>query len=247
MAIQYSQIPKEQFRDLIPTFRNNHIIACMQPLILLHQQIHSNGGLEDRSGTDTAFRNLILMHLWKADRIRRNCTFNQTDPILAGKDLDAIKKAIGLQTADASDVQKILDESTKPVGGDTLVTTTTQLIDVPWQFDGNDTSGTIRLISQLEPRFKAGPGYLLFQSVNEAIVGWTNLESRFRPEFITTYDSLRMYGKYQQILTLCVQFLGEDQRVDVPEAVLGSERPAGPQSAPNILNETSGNQPATNP
>ncbi|MFT4558608.1 MAG: hypothetical protein ACI92S_003989, partial [Planctomycetaceae bacterium] len=34
MAIKYSQTPKDQFRDLIPTFRNAHIIAILQPLVL---------------------------------------------------------------------------------------------------------------------------------------------------------------------------------------------------------------------
>lgn len=245
MAVTYSQTPKEQFRDLIPTFRNSHIVAVMQPLILLHQQIHSHGGLANRSGTSTQFRNLILKHVDAADRTRSRVTYNPENLDLESlniPDVDAALKS-ELEKARANDV---LGEGMRPVGGDTNVTTTTQLIDVPWKFDGTDQSGIVRLNSELEPRFISGPGFLVFGAVNEAIVACTTLESRFDSKFLTLNDSTRILGQFQQIVTLALQFMGESNRLDVPEAVLASERPSGANSAPNILGETSGNTTAPN-
>lgn len=243
MAIAYAQTPKEQFRDLIPTFRNSHLIALLQPLILLHQQIHSNGALADRSGSDTAFRNLILKHIFRADQVRARVTWNPSNERLAAltiPEVDAALKA-ELQKALALDT---LGEGVNPVGGDTVVPTTTQLIDLPWKFDGTDKSGTIRLVSELESRFVSGPGYIVWGAVNEAIVAVTNVESRFAPRFLSAYDSTRILGHFQQITTMAMQFMGENMRLDVPEAVLASERPSGAASAPNIVGETSGNAPA---
>jgi len=128
-----------------------------------------------------------------------------------------------------------------PLAGDMNVTTTTQLIDVPWKFDGGDSSGTIRLMSELETRFHSGPGYLLFSAVNEAIVACTTMESRFDPKFLPLHDSLRILSQLQQIVTMAFQFMGEGNRLDIPEAVLANERPNGPQTAPNIAGEQSGN------
>ena len=242
MAIVYAQTPSEQFRDLIPTFRNRHILAIMQPLILLHQQIHSNGGLADRSGSDTAFRNLVLKHVYAADKVRARVTFNQENVKLSALTIPEVDEALKVELAKAQGLDT-LSEGTAPAGGDTIVASTQQLTNVPWQFDGTDTSGTIRLESELEPRFKSGPGYLVFGAVNESIVAVTQLESRFRAQFLSLYDSTRVLGHFQQIVTLAMQFMGEPNRLDVPEAVLSSERPSGPQASPNILGETSGNAP----
>ena len=240
MAITYAQTPKEQFRDLIPTFRNAHIVAVMQPLILLHQQIHSHGGLANRSGTSTQFRNLILKHVNAADRTRSRVTYNPDNAQLEALNIPEVDKALTEELKKARE-NDVLGEGMRPVGGDTNVTTTTQLIDVPWKFDGTDKSGIIRLNSELEPRFISGPGYLVFSSVNEAIVACTTLESRFDSKFLTLNDSTRILGQFQQIVTLAMQFMGEVNRLDVPEAVLSSERPSGPQSSPNLAGESSGN------
>ncbi len=240
MAVQYAQTPKQQFRDLIPTFRNSHIIAILQPLVLLHQQIHSHGGLANRSGSSTQFRNLILKHIDHADRIRARVTYNPSNDQLEALTIPEVDAALTAELRKSRELDN-LSEGLRPVGGDTNVNTTTQLIDVPWRFDGGDPSGTIRLNDELEPRFKSGPGYLVFNSVNEAIVACTTLESRFDPKFLTLHDSTRVLGQFQQIVTLALQFMGETNRLDVPEAVLASERPSGPESAPNTIGETSGN------
>jgi hypothetical protein len=239
MAIKYSQTPKDQFRDLIPTFRNAHIIAILQPLVLLHQQIHSHGGLANRSGSSTQFRNLILKHIDKADRTRSRVTYNPANDQLESLNIPAVDAALKAELEKARELDT-LSEGLRPVGGDTNVNTTTQLTDLPWKFDGTDQSGTIRLNSELEPRFISGPGYLVFGAVNEAIVACTTLESRFDSKFLSLNDSTRILGQFQQIVTMAMQFMGESNRLDVPESVLSSERPSGAESAPNILGEASG-------
>lgn len=244
MAVIYAQTPQEQFRDMVPTFRNAHIVAVLQPLVLLHQQIHSNGGLADRSGSDTAFRNLVLKHVFRADQVRSRVTYNPSSDKLAALTIPEVDAALKAELEKARTLDN-LGEGVNPVGGDSVVTTTTQLIDVPWKFDGSDNSGTIRLNSQLESRFKSGPGYILFGAVNEAIVAVTTNESRFAARFLSAWDSTRILGHFEQIVTMAMQFMGEGMRLDVPEAVLSSERPSGPNSAPNILGETSGNKAAS--
>lgn len=240
MAIVYAQKPAEQFRDMIPTFRNPHIIALLSPLVLLHQQIHSHGGLADRSGSNTAFRNLILKHTFRADQVRARITYNPANAQLAALTIPEVDAALK-EELEKSKALDNLSEGINPVGGDTVVATTTQLIDVPWKFDGTDKSGTIRLNSELEDRFLSGPGYIIFSAVNETIVACTTLESRFNSAFLSAYDSTRVLGKFQQIVTMAMQFMGEGARLDVPEAVLASERPGGPTTAPNIIGESSGN------
>lgn len=246
MSIQYSQTPKEQFRDLIPTFRNKALVALMQPLCLLHQQLHSNGSLANRSGSDTSVRNMVLIHMARADRIRQRMTFKQANENLSALTLPEVEGALKAELEKIT-LELPLSEGPNPSGGDTVPPSTQQLVDVPWKFDGTDSSGFIRLISQLEPRFMGGPGYLVFQAVNEAIVGCTIIESRFEANFLSRFDSLRILGLFQQVVTVALQFMGEGNRLDVPEAVLANERPSGPASAPNVLNEVSGNsKPAGN-
>jgi len=240
MAVTYGQTPKEQFRDLIPTFRNAHLIAILQPLVLLHQQIHSHGGLANRSGSSSQFRNLILKHIDKADRVRGRVTYNPSNVQLEALTIPAVDEALRAELLKTRELDR-LGEGINPLGGDTNVTTTTQLIDVPWKFSGGDSSGTVRLTSELETRFISGPGYLVFSSVNEAIVACTTLESRFDSKFLTLNDSLRILSQFQQIVTLAMQFMGEANRLDIPEAVLADERPSGPDSAPNVRGEQSGN------
>lgn len=244
MAITYAQTPREQFRDLVPTFRNADIVALMQPLVLLHQQIHSNGSLADRSGSDTAFRNLILKHMFKADSIRGRVTYNLSNAKLAALTIPEVDAALKQELAKAQELDN-LTEGASPAAGDTVVATTTQNIDVPWMFDGTDQSGIIRLNSELEPRFVSGPGYLAFGAINEAIVACTTCESRFNAQFLSLYDSTRIMGMFQRIVSLAMNFMGEDKRLDVPEAVLSSERPAGAASSPNLRGETNAN--ATSP
>ena len=240
MPVQYAQTPAEQFRDLIPTFRNSHIIAVLQPLVLLHQQVHSNGGLADRSGATTQFRNLVLKHADKCDRVRSRVTYNPSNSGLEAVTIPAVDAALTVELQKARELD-VLSEGDNPMAGDTNVTTTTQLIDVPWKFSGNDESGMIRLNSELEDRFKSGPGYLLFGAVNETIVSCTTLESRFAAKFLSLHDSTRILSNLQQIVTMAIQFMGEGNRIDVPESVLSNERPSGPDTAPNVRGEASGN------
>lgn len=243
--IQYSQTPAEQFRDLIPTFRNAHIVALLQPLVLLHQQIHSNGGLADRSGSNTAFRNLILKHVYRADQVRARVTWNPANSQLSALTIPEVEAALKAELARTQTLDN-LTQGVNPVTGDTVVSTTTQLIDVPWKFDGSDDSGTIRLNSQLEERFKSGPGYIVFGAVNEAIVACTTNESRHNAKFLSTWDSERIMSQFEQIVTLAMTFMGEEMRLDVPEAVLANERPGGPNTSPNVKGEASGNPGTSN-
>lgn len=242
--IQYAQTPKEQFRDLIPTFRNAHIVALLQPLVLLHQQVHSNGGLADRSGSNTAFRNLILKHIYRADQVRGRITWNPPNSELAAMTIPEVDEALKKELEKTRNLDS-LNSGSNPLAGDTVVTSTTQLIDVPWMFDGTDESGTIRLNSELEDRFKSGPGFIVFSAVNEAIVACTTNESRHNSKFLSAYDSQRIMSQFQQIVEMAMAFMGENMRLDVPEAVLSNERPNGPNTSPNIKGEASGNSKAS--
>ena len=86
-------------------------------------------------------------------------------------------------------------------------------------------------------------GRILLGAVDIAIVSWTRLNSRDRSAFITRFDSMRIYGVYQQILGYLETFAGDVNRVDVAQ-VRATDEPRGPSNAPNRKTETAGN--ATN-
>ena len=187
---------------------------------------------------------MVLKHIFRADQIRSRVTWNPSNEALEALTIPEVQAALKAEL-EKTKTHDSLEEGVNPVAGDTVVTTTTQLIDVPWQFDGTDKSGTIRLTSELETRFVSGPGYLLFGAVNEAIVAVTTMESRFNSKFLSLADSQRVLSAFQQIVTMAMQFMGENMRLDVPEAVLAEERPGGPTTAPNIRAESSGSTGAT--
>jgi len=239
MPVVYSQIPKEQFRDLIPTFRNPHLVPLITKLTLLHQQIHGHGGTADRSGIGTPFRNLVLKHVAQADRVRARLTYNPDALELEALKIPDVDAALTAELAAVRDQDTLGVGDYKASPSASVVVPTSNFVDLPFKYDGSDDSGTVKLVSQLEHRFRTGPGYLIFQAVNEAIVQVSRVESRFSPAYISLYDSARILYSFQSIVGLALNFMGEANRVDVPESVLQSEQPSGGVS-PNSIGESSG-------
>ena len=99
-----------------------------------------------------------------------------------------------------------------------------------WSFalDGSDPD--IPLQSQL--KLKSTHALVLAGAIDKAIVAWTRLNSRDRTRFITRFDSMRVYGHYQEILGYLSAFGGEENRIDVAQ-VLPSDEPLGADDSPN--------------
>lgn len=218
---------KEQFRRAITTFRNRYIIAGLAPLMTFRTEIISNDEFMDRGGTDDPTRNHLLGHLSNCDRWRRRVTHNPDPGELSTK------------IAQAINTKEEIDAGENPFGGDDIQNMSGGLLDLPWKLDGTDAD--IPLNSQL--KFKNGNGLLLLGAVDSAIVNWTRLNSRDRTTFITSQDSMRIYGDYQAIYGYIISFMGDENRVDVAQ-VLPSDEPLGPDDSPNRKAETSGNSPA---
>jgi len=213
---------KEQFRRAIVTLRNLHIIAGIQPLMLLRTELLGNDELEDRGGMDDPTRDHLTKLLVHADRWRRRITHNPDD------------EELGDMIEDAIDVAGALEEGEKPFGGDDIQNSSGGLIDLAFALDG--TNPDIPLQSMI--RMKSGNALILLGAVDRAIVAWTRLESRARTRFITQQDSMRMYGHYQQLLAFLNTFGGDENRIDVAQ-VLPSDEPLGPNDSPNRVGESS--------
>ena len=97
-----------------------------------------------------------------------------------------------------------------PFGGDDIQMGTNGLFQLPWDFAGDDPN--IPLSSHLN---MSDNGRILLGAVDIAIVSWTRLNSRDRSSFITPFDSMRIYGLYQQMLGYLLTFAGDENRVDV--------------------------------
>lgn len=220
---------KEQFRRAFTTFRNLHIVAAVEPLVLMRTELVSNDEFMNRGGTDTPTKDHMIELLVNADRVRRHVTHNPD-----GGDLgDKIAKAI--------DSKAKVEIGENPFGGDDIQNFSGGLIDLPYALDGTDPD--IPLNSQLKPQFIKSKGMLLLGAIDRALSNWTRCNSRDRTRFITRYDSMRLYGAYQEILGYIKMYLGDENRVDVAQ-VLPSEEPLGPGDSPNIKGETSNPQPA---
>lgn len=215
---------KEQFRRAIIEIRNRFIVAGMNPLMVMRTETVANDEFMDRGGTDDPTKRHLINLLVNCDRWRRRVTHNPEGTPLE----EAIENAI-----DHTDRIEIGD---KPFGGDDIQNPSGGLFDLPWALDGTDPD--IPLNSQL--KFKNGNGLILLGAIDDAILTWTRLNSRDRTSFITRYDSMRIYGKYQAILGYMSAFMGDENRVDVAQ-VLPSDEPLGPDDSPNRVNETSGN------
>jgi len=213
---------QEQFRNMILEMRNYHIAAGLKPLMLLRSEIVHSEELADRGGIDSPAQAHFLALLGDADKWRRRLTHNPDNEPLGNK----IAKAI--------DANATMDEGTSPFGGDDIQMGTNGLFELPWAFDGTDPN--IPLNSQLA---MSDNGRILLGAVDIAIVAWTRINSRDRSAFITRFDSMRIYGLYQQILGYLQTFAGDDNRVDVAQ-VEATDEPRGPGNAPNRVTETAG-------
>ncbi|MGE4190738.1 MAG: hypothetical protein AB7G12_12680 [Thermoanaerobaculia bacterium] len=234
---------KEQFRRAMTTkLRNRHINAGIFPLILFRQELLGNDDLSNRGGFDSPTQAHFVELLVYADRWRRRITHNPDKASLG----DKIEHAITVYKKDKSGA-KILDGQNKPVevtirdaenpfGGDDIQNATGGLTDLQFALDGSDDD--IPLMSKLQ--MKSGNALLLLGAVDQAIVAWTRLNSRDRTRFITRFDSMRIYGMYQEILGYLASFGGDDNIIDVAQ-VLPSQEPLGPDDSPNRKAETSGN------
>lgn len=219
---------KEQFRRAITEFRNIHIIAAMQPLMLMRSELIANDEFSDRGGTDSPTQYHLKTHLLNCDKIRRHVTHNPDNLPLGDKILLAI------------DPNGTADVGENPFGGDDIQNASGGLIDLIWPLDGTDPD--IPLMSQLTSKFKQSVGGILLGAIDRCIVNWTRLNSRDRTRFITRYDSMRIYGSYQEILGFVNQYLGDENRIDVAQ-VLPSDEPLGPKDSPNLAGESSNPAP----
>ncbi len=219
---------QEQFRRAIITHRNLHITAALSPLFTMRTELIANDELSDRGGFDNPTRDHLIQHLVHCDRWRRRVTHNPDDADLG----DKIEKAI--------DPNATISIGDKPFGGDDIQNQSGGLIDLQYALDGSDPD--IPLQSQL--KMKSTHSIVLLGAIDKAIVLWTRLNSRDRTRFITHYDSMRVYGAYQEILGYLNAFGGDDNRVDVAQ-ILPSDEPLGPDSSPNRKAETSGAKAGT--
>lgn len=214
---------KEQFRRAIVTLRNLHIAAALSPLLTMRAELLANDELSDRGGFDDPTRDHLIALLVHCDRWRRRVTHNPDNADLGTK----IEKAI--------DIGHLIEMGQHPFGGDDIQNQSGGLIDLPYALDGTDPD--IPLQSQL--KLKSTHAIVLLGAIDKAIVAWTRLNSRDRTRFVTRYDSMRIYGHYQEILGYLQAFGGDVNRVDVAQ-VLPSEEPLGPDDSPNRHHESSG-------
>jgi hypothetical protein len=208
--------PKEQFRRAIVTLRNLHIAAALAPLFTMRAELLANDELSDRGGFDDPTRLHLTQLLVYCDRWRRRVTHNP-DKLDLG---DKIEKAIA--------TSNVITDAESPFGGDDIQNQSGGLIDLPFALDGSDPD--IPLLSQI--KLKSTHSIVLLGGVDKAIVAWTRLNSRDRTRFITRFDSMRIYGQYQEILGYLNAFGGDANRVDIAQ-LLPSEEPLGPADSPN--------------
>jgi hypothetical protein len=214
---------KEQYRRAITTLRNLHIAAALSPLMTMRAELLANDELSDRGGFDDPTREHLISHLVHCDRWRRRITHNPDQASLG----DRIERAI--------DTTARIEPGENPFGGDEIQNQSGGLIDLPYALDGSDPD--IPLQSQL--KLKSTHAIVLLGAIDKAVVAWTRLNSRDRTRFITRFDSMRIYGHYQEILGYLHSFGGDENRVDVAQ-VLPSDEPLGAEDSPNRRAETSG-------
>ena len=212
----------EQFRRALTTLRNLHIAAALSPVFTMRSELLANDELSDRGGFDDPTRHHLLQHLVHCDRWRRRVTHNP-DALELG---DKIERAI--------DPAAQIEIGQSPFGGDDIQNQSGGLIDLPYALDGSDPD--IPVQSQL--KLKSTHAIVLLGAIDRCIVAWTRVNSRDRTRFITRFDSMRIYGHYQEILGYLVSFGGDENRVDVAQ-VLPSDEPLGSSDSPNRRGEGS--------
>ena len=212
----------EQFRRALTTLRNLHIAAALSPVFTMRSELLANDELSDRGGFDDPTQTHLLQHLVHCDRWRRRVTHNP-DALELG---DKIERAI--------DPTAQIEIGLSPFGGDDIQNQSGGLIDLPYALDGTDPD----IPTQSQLKLKSTHGVVLLGAIDRCIVAWTRLNSRDRTRFITRFDSMRIYGHYQEILGYLISFGGDDNRVDVAQ-VLPSEEPLGASDSPNRKGEGS--------
>lgn len=211
---------KEQFSRAIVTLRNLHIVAALSPLFTMRAELIGNDELSDRGGFEDSTATHLKGLLLNCDEWRRRVTFNPE------------KGDLGDKIAKAIDPKATIDTSGAPFGGDEIQNQSGGLIPLHYALDGSDVD--IPLMSQL--KLKSTHALVLLGAIDKAIVAWTRLNSRDRTRFITRFDSMRIYGLYQEILGYIEAFGGTANRVDVAQ-VLPSDEPRGPSDSPNRKGE----------
>lgn len=207
---------REQFRRAIMSLRNLHIAAALSPLMTMRAELLANDELSDRGGFDDPTRDHLISLLIHCDRWRRRVTHNPDNAPLG----DKIEQAVNTGNE--------IEIGPHPFGGDDIQNQSGGIIDLPYALDGSDPD--IPIQSQLT--LKSTHAIVLLGAIDKSIVAWTRLNSRDRTRFITRYDSMRMYGHYQEILGYLNAFGGDDNRIDIAQ-VLPSEEPLGPHDSPN--------------
>jgi len=229
------RVGKEEFRRMILSFRNRHIVVAMAPLVSMREEAIGTDDVGSRAGVDGTTKDHLLEHLYRCDLLRRWITHNPD-----GADL-------GLKIKEAIDPAGKIKEVASPFGGDDVQQPSTGLVDVPWDFDGSNPKIPLRKTADSSVRWqyemKGEAGLLLVGGMNQALEQWTRLSSKDRSAFITQKDSMRMYGLYQQIHGYLLAFCGDANMVDFAQ-LPASEEPLGPQDSANRVGETTGNVPA---
>jgi hypothetical protein len=220
---------KEQFRRAIVQLRNLHIVAALTPLFTLRAELLANDELSDRGGFDDPTQAHLKALLVACDRWRRRVTHNPDNVDLG----DKIERAMN--------TGNVIELNDSPFGGADIQNQSGGLIDLPFALDGSDPD--IPLLSQL--KLKSAHALVLLGAIDKAIVAWTRLNSRDRTRFITRFDSMRIYGHYQEILGYLEAFGGDANRVDIAQ-VLPSEEPLGPGDSPNRRTESVNNEGVLN-
>lgn len=214
---------QEQFRNAIVEMRNRHISAALGPLMLMREEVVTNDDLQDRGGMDNPTQKIFIELLINADKWRRLITHNPD------------KDELGDKIAKAIDAEATITDAEKPFGGDDVQGGSVGLHQIPWALDGTDDN--IPLNTGLE--VSSQNGMILLGAIDVAIVAWTRLNSRGRSRFITSKDSMRIYGEYQQILGYLKRFGGDENRVDVAQ-VRATDEPRGAENSPNRKTEAVG-------
>ncbi len=212
---------KEQFRRAIMTLRNLHIAAALSPMFTLRSELLANDELSDRGGFDDPTRNHLITLLVHCDRWRRRVTHNPDRDELG----DKIERAVNTNNT--------VEIGENPFGGDDIQNQSGGLIDLPYALDGTDPD----IPTQSQLKLKSTHAIVLLGAIDKGIVAWTRLNSRDRTRFITKYDSMRIYGHYQELLGYLKSFGGDENRIDVAQ-VLPSEEPLGQNDSANRRAET---------
>ena len=216
------KLGKETFERLIYECRNQHIVAGIAPLITMRQELISNDEFQNRMGVDDVTAKHFIKHLQNADRVRRRITYNPD------------KTPIGDQIAKAIDANAVAEVGVNPSGGDEVQGQAGRLFDLPWDFAGGDPN--LPMLSML--KMHSAAGIMLLNGIDIGIVMWSRLESRLHTRYITVMDSMRIYGQYQQILTVLTDFAGDVNLVDIANPLPTAE-PLGPDSSANRKSEPS--------